>query len=180
MNTIVVYQSQYGSTEQYAKWIAQALNCPAEKLKNVSRQKLSGYQTVIYGGGLYASGINGFKKFLAKLDPAAQKTLALFMVGTTNPQQKEIYEQVAKRNIPAAWEGKFQVFALRGDQAFSRMSGLHKMMMRVPKMMIEKKPEQERSEEERQFLECFGKDIAFVSEEQIAPILDFMKSAEHS
>lgn len=178
MKTIVVYQSHYGSTEQYAKWIAQALGCPAKTLKSTDKRELSDYETILYGGGLYASGINGFKQFLKKLDPAAPKTLVLFMVGMTNPAQKEIYEQVAERNIPAQWKGKFKTFALRGDQCFSKMSGLHKMMMRIPKSMVEKKPVKERNEWEVQFLESFGRDVVFTSEEQIAPIVDSIKAAQ--
>ena len=36
MKTIVVYESRYGSTQKYAKWIGEELNCRIEKIGNIS------------------------------------------------------------------------------------------------------------------------------------------------
>ena len=56
---IVVYISIYGSTKTYAEWIAQALNARLARAKEVKPGSLSDYDTVIYGGGLYAGTIAG-------------------------------------------------------------------------------------------------------------------------
>lgn len=171
MKAIVVYTSKYGSTEKYAKWIAEALACPAKKLKDVSKQELAACDTLIYGGGVYASGIAGLKKFLAQIAPAPNKRFVLFIVGLTNPAQTGTYLEIAKQNLPPEWKSRFEIFALRGDQFFSKMGGMHKLMMRMPKSMAEKKPEEQRTEEDKQFIENFGKDIVFSSKEQIEPLI---------
>lgn len=172
MKTIVVYTSKYGSTEKYAQWVAKALNCPAKKLSDVSAGDLAAYDTIIYGGGVYASRVAGFKKFLSKLSGAGEKKLVLFMVGMTNPNRTEFYHKVAEQNIPGQWKGKFQVYSLHGDQMYSRMNGLHKLIMRAPKAAAERKPANERTADDIHLIENFGSDIIYTSKEQIKPILD--------
>lgn len=175
MKPIVIYTSKYGSTEKYAKWIAETLNCPAKRLQDVSAQEVNACDTIVYGGGLYASGVAGLKKFLSRLDPAQDAKLVLFMVGMTNPAETETYAEIAERNLPLEWRDRFVVFALRGDQLFSKMSAMHKLMMRVPKTAAEKKPESERTEDDRRFIESYGKDSILSSREQVEPILRYLQ-----
>ena len=59
MNTIVIYKSKYGSTKQYAQWIAEELDCEAVDAKTVKDDDLLKYDNIVYGGGLYAEVING-------------------------------------------------------------------------------------------------------------------------
>ena len=177
--SIVIYKSKYGSTKKYAQWIAESLTCPVKDIKDVSAKDLAQYDTIIYGGGLYAGGISGFKKFLSLLDLKnlknwESKELVMFMVGTTNPRDTERYQEVANRNIPDEYKDKFKVFWFRGDQLFSKMNGLHKLMMRMPKAMAEKKTVEERTEDDKIFIENFGKDIIFSSREQIDPLVGYL------
>lgn len=176
--TIVIYTSKYGSAEKYAKWIAEALACPVKGLKDIHDRELSDYDTIIYGGGLYAGSVAGIKKFLQQLNSSNEKRLILFMVGMTNPAEKDIYEELAKRNLPQEWREKFEIFSFRGDLNFSKMSGLHKLMMRMRKSIAEKSPETERTEDDRQFLETFGSDVIFTSREQVEPLVNFILDGE--
>ena len=50
----VIYKSKYGSTKQYAEWIAQALDAPLFEASSVNPAQLAEYDVVVYGGGLYA------------------------------------------------------------------------------------------------------------------------------
>lgn len=171
MKAIVVYTSKYGSAEKYARWLGEALNCPAKKLGEVSAQELADYDTIIYGGGIYAGSVAGLKKFLAKLDSPQGKRLVLFMVGITNPAEEKVYADIVERGLSPKWRDHFTTFALRGDQLFTKMSGLHKLMMRIPKAAAEKKPEAERSADDKRFIEEFGNDIVFASREQLEPLI---------
>lgn len=178
MNTIVVYCSKYGSTEKYAHWIAEELGCSAKKLSEVQAESLARYDTIVYGGGLYAGTIAGFKKFLSKLGKTNGKKLLLYMVGLTNPEEEDIYLETAEKNIPQQWKGKFQIFAFQGDQQFGKMSALHKLMMRMPKSMAQKKPPEERTAQEQKFIDNFGKDIFFADRAYLAPLVNYIKSTE--
>ena len=59
MNAIVVYKTKYGSTKTYAEWIAEELSADIRDAKTVKADDLLKYDTIIYGGGLYAEVING-------------------------------------------------------------------------------------------------------------------------
>lgn len=174
MKAIVVYTSKYGSTEKYARWIAQALGCPAKRQQDVTTQELRAYDTVIYGGGIYAGRVAGLKKFLPKLGDAQGKKLILFMVGMTSPVYKNLYDEWVGGNLAQEWIERFEVFYLQGDLLFSKMSGAHKLIMRMQKTMIEKEPAGERSEENNQLVESFGSDLVFARKESTQPVLDFL------
>lgn len=89
----------------------------------------------------------------------------------TNPAETKAYNEIAEGNLPGEWKERFEIFYLRGDQLFSKMSRMHKLMMRMPKSMAEKKPEAERTEDDKQFIENFGKDVVFTSRDQVEPIV---------
>jgi len=49
---LVTYKSVTGFTKQYAKWIAEELDCTMMEWKDVSAKTMSEYDTVIFGGRL--------------------------------------------------------------------------------------------------------------------------------
>lgn len=49
---VVIYGSKYGTTEKYAKWISEELNCDLFSYKSIKKDNLLNYDTIIYGGGL--------------------------------------------------------------------------------------------------------------------------------
>lgn len=172
MKTIIVYKSNYGTCKQYAQWLADALQCKAET--NVKPDELQTYDVIVYIGGLYAGGINGFKWFRKQFDDLADKKLILCMVGMTTPAESGKYEQVFVKNVPEKYREKIQYFALRGDQLYSKMNFIHRNMMKMPKRMAEKIPENERTQEDIQFIESYGKDILFSAKENINCVVEYI------
>ena len=57
--TVVIYRSVYGYTKTYAEMIAEELACDLREYSEITSDNLLMYDTIIYGGGLYAVGING-------------------------------------------------------------------------------------------------------------------------
>ena len=62
MKSIVVYESKYGSTERYAKWIGEELGCRGSNISEVSLEELLTYDNIVFGGWLHAGTIKGLKK----------------------------------------------------------------------------------------------------------------------
>ena len=58
--TIVIYKTKYGSAKKYAHWISQSLGADLFDVKDVSVQMINSYDTIIYGGGLYAGACFAF------------------------------------------------------------------------------------------------------------------------
>ena len=65
MNGIVLYKSKYEPTKQYADWIADRTGFSCIQTDDADIGKISGYDVIILGGGIYTSGIAGLS-FLKK------------------------------------------------------------------------------------------------------------------
>ena len=84
----VIYKSKYGATKQYAVWIAESLEANIFEATDVSPSLLMEYDVIIFGGGLYANGINGVK--LVTKNPC--KSLVVFTVGLADPENTDYTE----------------------------------------------------------------------------------------
>lgn len=63
-DTLIVYDSKHGSTEQYTKWLADILDCDAMPYVKNKLGIMSVYQNIIYGGWIQASDITGLNLVL--------------------------------------------------------------------------------------------------------------------
>ena len=56
---IVLYKSKYGATKRYAEMLASAVPFDISDISRVNVRDLKDYGVIVYGGGIYASGIAG-------------------------------------------------------------------------------------------------------------------------
>lgn len=173
MKQIILYRSVYGSSEKYATWLADELQCKAKT--KLTPSELQEFELIIYIGGLYAGGISGFRRFKRHLPTLQNKKIVLCMVGLSSPTLEHQYEEVFAKNVPAEYQDQIKYFALKGDLLSSKLSLLHRLMMLVPKKMTEKIPVEQRSEENRLFLATYGNDVVFSQKENITPVLEYIK-----
>lgn len=178
MKIIVTYKTKYGSSKQYALWLADALDCQAEQVERIRLNDLLRYDVVIHVGGLYAGRVDGFTRIAKHLDALKNKRLLLCMVGMTNPTEQEKYRQVFMNNVPEPYREAVRPFALRGNQLFSKMSLFHRLMMKVPKAMAQKVPAERRTAEDKAFIENYGKDICFARREAIDEVVAYVKGLQ--
>lgn len=136
MKTIVVYKSKYGYTKKYAQWLAESLDCDIKE--NVSLADIMGYDTIIYGGGIYAGRINGAKLIAKNLEKLSGKKLVLFAVGSSvgRPEELEAFwkqalEENVRLNVPH--------FYLRGGFDYGKLGSVDRLMMNMLKKMLLKK-----------------------------------------
>ncbi|MCS4480542.1 flavodoxin domain-containing protein [Clostridium botulinum] len=64
----IIYKSKYGSSKKYAQWIAEEVKGDLFNSSNIKEEKLKEYDIIVYGGGLYASGISGISLITKNLD----------------------------------------------------------------------------------------------------------------
>ena len=77
MSIIVIFKSKYGSTKQYAEWIAQELGCSSVDVNDITIGDLEKYDKIVYGGGLYAEVINGASFLTKNIDKLKDKKIAI-------------------------------------------------------------------------------------------------------
>ncbi|MGB5823524.1 MAG: flavodoxin domain-containing protein [Proteocatella sp.] len=178
MKIAVIYKSNYGATKQYAHWIAEALNADIYEKEQAKNRNLLEYDVIIYGGGLYAGGINGIDIITKNYDKFKEKKLFIFTVGLADPDI-ETNRSGIKAAIDKVFKSEMQrnikFFHLRGFMDYSQLSIVHKSMMAMLKAMINKKRKDELTDEDRQILETYGKKVDFIDKKAIADIISSIK-----
>jgi menaquinone-dependent protoporphyrinogen IX oxidase len=167
----IIYKSKYGTTKQYAEWIAEELNASLYEASSIKPQQLTDYETIIYGGGLYASGILGVK--LVTQNPC--KYLVVFTVGIADSQDTD-YTEILTKNFKPEQLSQTKIFHLRGGIDYSKLNLAHKGMMAMMKKHIEKKPVTERSSEDKGILETYGTKVDFTDRSTIEPIAQYVRA----
>ena len=90
----VIYKSEYGSTKKYAEWIAEELDGDLIENVKIRADDLENYDIIVYGGGLYAGGINGISLINKEFDKLKDKSLIVFTVGLIKTNNTEILSQL--------------------------------------------------------------------------------------
>lgn len=168
MKTIVVYKSKYGYTKKYAQWLAESLDCGIKE--NASLADVMGYDTIIYGGGIYAGRINGAKLITKNLEKLSGKKLALFAVGSNVGRSEELeafwkqaLEENVRLNVPH--------FYLRGGFDYGRLGSVDRLMMNMLKKMLLKKDRL--TEDEKGLLAAYDTPFDFTDRKNLEEILKF-------
>lgn len=173
-NTIVIYESKYGHTARYANWIAESLSCPLIERKKVTSSALENADTIIYGGGLYAGGVSGIKLLMENWELICNKKIAVFTCGLASPKEPanvaHIREAIAQV-LPADMLEKITLFHLHGGIDYSKLSLVHKAMMKMLRKMLLKKPENELTSEDKQLLSTYGGVVDFCNKESIGDVV---------
>lgn len=136
-SVLIVYKSETGFTEKYAKWLSSELSCDMIEFKDASFDKISNYDILIYGAGLYAGKINSFEEF-KKIVPSDKK-LVLFATGATAIDDKDTIENAFDNNLSKEEQNEIPHFYAIAGLNYDKMSFKHKMMMKGLLMVLKKK-----------------------------------------
>lgn len=140
MNVIVIYKTKYGSTRDYAEYIAEKLGTKAVEAKTVKLSDLEKYDTVVYGGGLYAEVINGVTLITKNINKLSDKKIAVFTTGLTPPDYCEYYDgYVVKRNFKNGVPSNVKIFNYPGKMIVSELSAVHRTAIKALKKMMSAK-----------------------------------------
>ncbi|MBO5141408.1 MAG: flavodoxin [Clostridia bacterium] len=174
MSTIVVYKSKYGSTKTYAEWIAEELNCEAVDAKNIKIEDLEKYDTIIYGGGLYAEVIAGATLITRNLDKLEGKKIAVYSTGITPLKYREYYDKlVIEKNFKPEMLEKIKVFNLMGKMIIDELSTVHRTALKTLKqIMLSKK---EPNEMEKLLIELCETSGDFTDKNSIKELIEYVK-----
>lgn len=169
---VVIYASHYGYTQKYANWIAQALQCEVVNVSELDEKNLAQCDVIIWGGGLYASGINGIKQFKKLFPLLRQKKLIVFTVGLASVDDPEPFKQLVQQNFDQEQIDRIQFYHFRGGMDYKRLSFAHRSMMAALRRVILMKKDQ--SDDAKGILETYGKTIDMSKRDAIQPLLDYV------
>ena len=141
MNAIVIYKSKYGSTKAYAQWIANALECESIDAKDIKAKDLEKYESIVYGGGLYAEMIAGITLITKNTDKLKGKKIAVFTTGLTPLDCREYYDKmIIEKNFRQGLPDNVKVFNFMGKMIIDELTPVHRAAIKtLKKMMAAKK-----------------------------------------
>jgi len=168
----VVYRSKSGFTQKYAQWIAQATGADLLPAKGVRVADLMAYDTVVYGGALYATGINGVRLITQNFDQLKGKKLIVFTLGAT-PVRPEIVEQIRSANFTAEQQAHIRFFMLRGGFDKAKLTPVDKVLMALLKAKLRRVKDPDA--DQRGMLAAYSHPLDFTDEKHIAPIVAAIK-----
>ncbi len=168
--TVVIYKSKYGSTQKYARWLSDALKADLFTAKDFDQKKLSEYDTVIFGGGLYASSINGISLITKNIKNLKGKKIIVFAVGS-GANDEQVRETVIKRNFDS-YRNEINFYIYRGGFNFKKLNLSDKLMMLGFKQFIKKQKENQTIQE---LLDAYERPADWSRREYINPLLKSLK-----
>lgn len=167
---LVVYRSKYGATKKYAEWLSDALGCKIVESSKCNRSMLADYDTIVYGGGIYATGIAGFSLIKRNFEILKNKKVVVFAVGAS-PYGESAFAALRERNFPDQMRD-VPCFYCRGAFDERTMTMGDRILIKMLKKAVGKKDPSKYEPWEKELMDAAGEPGDWTSKEYLAPILD--------
>lgn len=175
MNAIILYGSRYGTAQRYAQALADQTGLPARPFQQPG--DLTGADTLVYFGSLYAGKILGLSKTMAALDPDRIQRLLVATVGLADPRVPESMAQVRaylEKQVPPALLEKTHHVHLRGCLDYEVLTLKHRIMMKGLVGYLKKQPPEKQTRENREIIDTYGQKADFVDLRRLDQILAWL------
>ncbi|HBN86262.1 MAG TPA: flavodoxin [Clostridiales bacterium] len=172
MKTLVIYKSVTGFTEKYARWIAEVLSADLYAAKDIKLEKMLEYDCIIFGGRLYAVGIDGVALIKRNFEKLKDKRLIIFTTGAS-PKKEGIIDEIRDKNFTVEQRAHVQLFYFRGGFDYKNLPGFDKFLMSLLKKKILRKQKigKELSSDEKGMLAIYDRDIDYTKKNAIEHLL---------
>ncbi|QJB37103.1 hypothetical protein HF324_04240 [Chitinophaga oryzae] len=119
---IIIYKGKYGATQQYATWLAAALNIQAVTAGQETKQQLAAAGYVVLGTSIYIGKLQLRNWINNHKDQLAGKKLFLYLVAGTPVSETQKLEGYLTANISDDIRLRCQCFFLPGKLEFGKLS----------------------------------------------------------
>lgn len=174
MKTIVIYKTKYGATKTYADWIAEELGCESVNAKDVKADDLLQYDTIIYGGGLYAEIINGVSLITKNIEMLKDKKIIVYTTGITPIDVRAYYDgEVLEKNFKNGVPENVRIFNFLGKMKLDELSFVHRAALKSLKKIMSAK--ENPSDMIKLLIELCDADGDFCDKAQIDGLLEYVR-----
>jgi menaquinone-dependent protoporphyrinogen IX oxidase len=175
MKTIVIYRSKSGYTKTYAEWIAEELKCDLKLDNEISLDELKKYDVIIFGGGLYAVGINGISLIKKNFSLLHNKKIVVWATGS-NPGREDELQQIWNHNFTKEQLSSIKTFYLRGGFDYKSLNNGDKFLMSILKIKL--KLINQRTEDEQGMLDSYNIPEYHCDKEKIKKLIEYVRECE--
>lgn len=172
-NGIILYQSKYGATKKYADWLKEATHFDCLETKKAGIQQIEPYDTILLGGGIYASGIAGIS-FLKKNMPRLQgKKVAIFCVGAS-PYEEAALQKICEHNLKGELRD-VPCFYCRGAWNLEIMSFRDKTLCKMLQKAVAKQDASSYEPWQKALMDAGGQTCDWTDRKYLEPLMEFLK-----
>lgn len=172
MKILVIYKSKTGFTQWYAEIIAREVEGELIDFKEITVDKMSEFDVVVYGGGLYAGMINGLKKAKDMFEKSSAKTFVVFATGGTPNEVTTEIDEMWKKNLSAEELESISHFYMQSGICYEKMSFPDKTLMKMMSNVLSKKKNKDSAEES--FAQAIKSSYDISSKEYAEPLIKFL------
>ena len=172
MRRLVLYESKYGSTERYACWLSEALACARKRTSDMDPAELMDVDTLILGGGLYATGIAGVGFLKKNVQAIQEKEVVVFAVGAS-PFDEEALLEIRHRNLKGPLS-TLPLFYCRGAWNEDLLTRKDRMMVGLLKAMVCQKDPASYAPWEKALMGAVGTVCDWTDPKELRPLLQTM------
>lgn len=170
MNGIILYQSKYGSTKKYADWISEETGFPCVETKKAVISDVLKYDTIVLGGGLYASGIAGLSFLKKNIKQLSNKKLIVFCC-CASPYDENGFQQIRLHNMKETLSN-IPVFYCRGAWDMEAMSLRERLLCNLLRKSVAKKDPADYEIWEKALMAAGDKKCDWTDKKYIEPIIE--------
>ncbi len=168
MNGIILFQSKYGATKKYATWLVEKTGFGLLETKKTKAEELQKFDTIILGGGVYASGIAGLSFLKKNIEALNGKKIIVFCVGAS-PYDESSFQEVVSRNMKDKLSD-LPCFYCRGIWDLTSMTFIDRNLCKMLQKAVAKKPPNELENWEKALVAANGRYCDGTDQTDLDPI----------
>ncbi|MDD6764899.1 MAG: flavodoxin domain-containing protein [Firmicutes bacterium] len=169
MKGIILYQSKYGATKKYAQWLSERTGFPCVETKRARLSDVREYDTIILGGGIYASGIAGLSFLKKNIKNLHGKKILVFCVGAS-PYEEKAYREIVDRNMKDGLSD-IPCFYCRGAWDMEAMSIVDRNLCSLLRKAVAKKDPKDYEGWEQALMEAGDDKCDWTDKRYLEPLL---------
>ena len=170
MKGIILYASKYGATKRYAEWLAEKTGFDCVETKKAKIEDVKQYDTILLGGGIYASGIAGLSFLKKNMAQLREKKVIVFCDGAS-PYEERAFQQIVAHNLKDSLAG-LPCFYCRGAWDPDAMTFADRTLCRMLQKAVAKKKPEDCEIWEKALLEAGDQKHDWTDRSYLAPILE--------
>ncbi len=162
---LIIYQSKYGSTRQYARWIQKDIPGDLVDAEKGDKPEFAGYDVIVFGSYIRTGRIVIAPLIVDAWGDIKSKKVVLFTVSGIPPGHPNI-RKIYDNNLPEEMRKDIKYFPLRGRILSKDLSFYDKLLVAIGRML----------EKDKTLKEVMSRDFDEVKTENVIPVVEYIKA----
>lgn len=175
MKTLILYCTNQGNTERYARDIASAVGGDVLKMSRWNLRKAKDYDCVVFGGWVRGGIIQGLDDFLAEYDSLEGKDILIYSVGISVPTKQGRADMIS-RNLLDMYHVRYYQF--RGSFDFKKLRFPQNILMKRSVEMSIKDPSISPESDPSSLRALLENPIEFYDQEKVDRVVSVIRTLE--